>query len=139
MSQVNLQIGPDGQITSPGLHDAEILRLETKKTGGKETLEVGIAAGKGEAYQLLLEGVKLLKCSDFGSQNVILEAYFYSGVDPTATLRAAPKGFLHKTSDKDIADLAQQITSKKLGLLEITPSIGCSVLCLCEKLSITKK
>ena len=139
MSQVDLQIGPEGEITSPAFHDAEILRLEIKKAGGKESLEVGIVTEKGDAYQLSLDGIKLLSCGAFGTQNVILEAYFYFGVDPTTTLKGAPKGFLHKTSGKDIADLAQQIMNKKLGLLEISASVGCSILCLCEKLSVSKK
>lgn len=138
-------IGEDGNLMTPHLHDAEFSGL-LKLAKFKYVLFFDVSTS-GDSISIILSGVKALKANNFREGNVVLDICIYSGIRENRLFLQENLEYLYdfkkvqvESTQSRIKSLISKeidsIVSGKLGIFSIASSYGCSLLALYEKLEI---
>lgn len=125
------------------LHDGfvEGIHLRNDTTVRLSLREVG-----GQAYATDLIGVSAFLCNDFRQGNIILRISATTGAPPDVRILAFLFDPPHpsvaepfrKRYEEGIARVVEEIEAGKATLVSITPSYGCDLAALCERVEIER-
>jgi hypothetical protein len=121
------------------LHDADIISIRNDKSQKSQTVIIEASAESGDQLRIILKGVRHFFCDRFLYQNVILHVLFIEGASAMSLIQDAAESLYLKPNS--VLELDAQIKSGVLTYFQIVPSLGCSIIAICEKvelLGITK-
>ncbi|MBK8203681.1 MAG: hypothetical protein IPK68_15595 [Bdellovibrionales bacterium] len=121
-----------GVVMNPGVHDAEILRIEIQgEELAKKSALISCRAENNEEFVIHIEGIHFFSMNFLISQNVISELYFLNKRDPGDFLSGIAE--LEKYTFNRYKTVADQIIAGTLSLVAVVPSVGCEFTAICEK------
>jgi hypothetical protein len=129
---LQIKTDPNGLVTLPSLHDAELTGVRLIKRGTEKRLLLRLVTESGKRFKVVLHDVVIVKCREFSLQNVVLDIHYISGMDlgvHTDALRQE----LGPAAEPQLKRLAADVASGRRAFFQITPSVGCEVVCLCKK------
>ena len=123
----------------PTFHDGCLTGLAVSERAAM----LSIVRSDGVAWRIELSGVRYLKADDFRQGNIIARFDVVTGVEPSRELIEALVPGPHETAAQEYHDkhrahldtLVGQVTSGSLNLVTLTPSYGCEVIVVCEKVA----
>jgi hypothetical protein len=134
----NILISEDDSIIEPNVHDARILGLITLKN---KKLLLLIKTTDKSILCFSFNGIDCLRVDDFKEGNIILDITVSRGPEVEVSDIAYAHGLEQSVSlEKNLyLDKAVQnfINGKKL-FVQINPSYGCKLVCICDGIEILK-
>ncbi len=132
---MKLALEKDGNITSPSLHDVEVTSISMPSVKESKELVVGLISESGVKYEAVFAGCRSISFKGFYFQNVISQAFLQDAQWVLTKLDDYTNEFgVQSSYDKNA--LIEDIKKNRMVLVEFVPSVGCALLCLCEKFEI---
>lgn len=115
----------------PNCHDARLVGVVALKNRQCMLL---VLMEEGTLYQIVLLGVERLRVDDFREGNIILDLTVESGplVSKKEVLFALSLNG-DATKSEFVESVLNRIRKRELFLVQINPSYGCVLACICEK------
>lgn len=133
MTRNGIVISDNGILTSPNIHDAQLIGLFTCENG---STIVFIVKSNDKNICLSLSGVEQFKCDDFRHGNIVLDITIETGttvrIDDILLLFDIER---HRSSIF-LKKILERFESRDLILVKLNPSYGCSFLCACKKIEL---
>jgi hypothetical protein len=126
----------DGSIVNPNVHDANILGVIMLT---QKQLLLPIETVDGLALYIALDDVVCLRVDDFREGNIILDISVLSGTEVEMKDIAYAHGlesFLSCQSNSFLEKAIQNFLSRKQYLVQVNPSYGCKLVCICNKVEV---
>lgn len=134
-NNVSLVYDGEGNLTSPNLHDAEIMDVTFFDLKNQRNLTLILRTETNEKYEMVLKECRNLSFKGIYHQNIIYKISCSPSNHIIAKLDDYQSEFAIQ-SDHDKKNIEQDIKDNNLVLIELIPSVGCAILCLCKKMEI---
>jgi hypothetical protein len=135
-SQLKFKIDEESLLVNPDLHDAEVIEITAAHLEDQEVI-CKLKTERGDLFELQFIGVKAFSCQDLYSHNVVREVMFWTSKDLQSQLSnyRGELGLMDEGQYRAVIDSAQ---SKKSYLVHFVPSVGATIVILCETVVIYK-
>lgn len=138
-----MEIALDSNCTlrSPDLHDGYVVGLELLDKG---MLRVRLRDVRDQSFNMILTGLRRLKCSEFLEGNIIFDVTIVCGIQPDMRAIRSLMGELHPDVGSPhrenhalvLERCAREVAEGKTTIVTIEPSYGCHLIALCEAVQI---
>lgn len=128
-----MKLNDRNEVIEPEIHDCEIIGINLSGPKGDQKFNVELKAEDGLKYCLTASGVVYLYCSSFRVQNVVSYIEICSRVDCQNHLKKF-EGI--DTTVEITENLSGGILEGRWGLVNVVPSVGCEIICVCKSFEI---
>jgi len=138
---LKLDLLPNGQLKTPGLHDGYILGV---LISAEKVIEIIVKSVGGQSFTIRLAGVERFRCDEFLEGNIIDDFHFYSGMAPhredlEVLLPAPHPEVAQEYKDKYeayILETSRRIVAGKRVFVRSFTSYGAEIFALCRDVEI---
>ncbi|UPG89542.1 hypothetical protein L2Y96_19410 [Luteibacter aegosomaticola] len=122
----------DEMLVSPSVHDGSLMGILLEKP---DRVRLVVELVTGESVSLVMDGVRRMKADDFRGGNIILSVSVTSGSDLSIADIADAYGMSHDNTTY-LPRALEEHRAAGLTVVRVDPSYGCTLVCLCNALSM---